>query len=279
MSGRWRIKEFAARTAVPEATLRAWERRYSLLSPERSSGGYRLYSEADERRVLAMQAHMQRGLAAGEAAALARAAPAPPDLPDDPATLVAVILEATLAYDAGRLVAALDAALGAGTSSGVRDVLMPALAEIGRRWERGELTVAHEHFVSHLCERRLLTAAAGWEDGAGPLALLACVPGERHALGLLSFGVALAERGWRISYLGADMPVADVEQAAARLDPAVVVLSAADEDRLRESADGIRALAAGHTVAIGGAGATDALARDLRVERLAGDPVTAAHAL
>src|ERR671916_2315828 len=68
---RWRIKEFAALVGVQEPTLRAWERRYDLLQPERSSGGYRLYSPADARRIRSMQAHMARGLAAAQAAALA----------------------------------------------------------------------------------------------------------------------------------------------------------------------------------------------------------------
>ena len=280
MSGGWRIKEFAARTGTPEPTLRAWERRYGLVEPARSAGGYRLYSAEDERRVLAMQAHMERGLAAGEAAALARDVPAaPPPVGRDPATLVQALLAATAAYDAMALVAALDAAFALGTATGMRDVLLPALGEIGRRWQRGELTVAHEHFASHLCERRLLAAASGWENGGGPLALLASPPGERHALGLLCFGVALADRGWRVSYLGADTPVADLEQATARLAPAVVVLSATDPERFTDAAESLRALAARVRVLVGGAGATTAIARRLRAERLAGDPVTAAAEL
>lgn len=280
MSGGWRIKEFAARTGTPEPTLRAWERRYGLVEPARSSGGYRLYSAEDERRVLAMQAHIERGLAASEAAALARAAPAgAPVMPGDPAGLVAAFLDATAAYDAGRIVAALDAAFALGTEAGMRDVLLPALAAVGEGWSSGALTVAHEHFASHLCERRLLAAAAGWEQGGGPLALLACPPGERHALGLLCFGVALAGRGWRISYLGADTPAADLERAVGRLAPEIVVLGATQPDRFTDATEPLRALATRVRTLVGGAGATPAVARRLRAERLAGDAVTAAAGL
>jgi MerR family transcriptional regulator, light-induced transcriptional regulator len=67
-SGYLRIGELSRRTGVAPELLRAWERRYGLLRPARSSGGFRLYSEADEQRVEAMQAHLRRGLAAAEAA-------------------------------------------------------------------------------------------------------------------------------------------------------------------------------------------------------------------
>ncbi len=205
---RWRIKEFAAIVGVQEPTLRAWERRYNLLAPARSSGGFRLYSGADERRVRAMQAHMARGLAAAQAAALAVAeSGAAIAVPADPAELLGGLLDAAEAFEALRFDAQLDAAFAPGRVAGIREVVLPLLVAVGERWERGELTVGHEHFVSHLVERRLLTLAKGWENGRGPRALLACAPGERHTLGLLCFGLVLAEHDWRIAYLGADTPL------------------------------------------------------------------------
>ena len=65
---RWRIGAFAARVGVPAATLRAWERRYGVLRPERTPAGYRLYTPDDERRVLIVAAQMRRGLSASQAA-------------------------------------------------------------------------------------------------------------------------------------------------------------------------------------------------------------------
>ncbi|HXV03786.1 MAG TPA: MerR family transcriptional regulator, partial [Gaiellaceae bacterium] len=69
-----RIGELSRRTGVAPELLRAWERRYGLLRPQRSEGGFRLYSGADERRVELMRRHLRRGLAAAEAARLAAAA-------------------------------------------------------------------------------------------------------------------------------------------------------------------------------------------------------------
>src|SRR5687768_8318863 len=66
-----RIGELSRRLGVSEHVLRAWERRYGVLQPQRSAGGFRLYSPADEDRIRRMQAHLARGLSAAEAAAAA----------------------------------------------------------------------------------------------------------------------------------------------------------------------------------------------------------------
>jgi len=277
---RWRIKEFAALVGVQEETLRAWERRYGLLAPERSGGGYRLYSPADERRIRAMQAHMTRGLAAAQAAALAVAESARDIVaPAEPAELLAALIEATDAFDATRFDALLDAAFARDAVAGIRDVVLPILVEIGLRWERSELSVGQEHFASHLVERRLLAMAKGWGSGPGPLALLACAPGERHTLGLVCFGLVLADRGWRIAYLGADTPVDQVADMSAALQPAVVVLCALDARHLTADGDAIAALGRRHHTIIAGSAATPELARRLGVHPAAGDPLATAEAL
>lgn len=277
---RWRIKEFASLVGVQEETLRAWERRYGLLQPERSAGGYRLYSPADARRIRAMQAHMGRGLAAAQAAALAVAESAREIVaPADPQALLEELLAAAEAFDATRFDGLLDAAFAGGTVAGIRDVVLPVLHEIGLRWERSEITVGHEHFASHLIERRLLTLARGWDAGHGPLALLACPSGERHTLGLVCFGLLLAERGWRIAYLGADTPVDQVFDMSARLRPAVVVLCVLDARHLAAGAEAIADLGRAQHTIVAGSGATPALAQRLGVHHAAGDPLATAQAL
>ncbi|MGA9634349.1 MAG: MerR family transcriptional regulator, partial [Solirubrobacterales bacterium] len=73
---RLRIGELSRRTGVRADTLRAWERRYELLRPERSDGGFRLYGRDDESRVRAMKALIDSGVSASEAARLAVSSPA-----------------------------------------------------------------------------------------------------------------------------------------------------------------------------------------------------------
>lgn len=277
---RWRIKEFAGIVGVPEATLRAWERRYELLQPERTSGGFRLYSRADERRIRSMQAHMARGIAAAEAATLAvgevevQVVP-----PARPAMLVDALLLAAEAFDATRFDALLDAAFGFGHLTAIRDVVLPTLVEIGTRWESADITVGHEHFASHLIERRLLGLAKGWESGRGPHALLACPSGERHTLGLVCFGLLLADHGWRIGYLGADTPVEQVADVSASMAPDVVILCALDSLHLTRNAPAIASLGTRHRIVLAGGGATAELAARVGAELAAGDPVVTAEAL
>ena len=277
---RWRIKEFATIVGVAEATLRAWERRYDLLRPERTSGGFRLYSRADERRIRSMQAHMERGIAAAEAASLALSeSEVEVDVPARPGALVEALLLAAEAFDATRFDALLDAAFASGKLAGIRDVVLPTLVEVGTRWERAEITVGHEHFSSHLVERRLLSLATGWEAGRGPLALLACPSGERHTLGLVCFGLVLADRGWRIAYLGADTPVEQIIDVSASVEPDVVVLCALDSRHLTRSADAIEDLGAGYRTILAGTGATAELAERLGAQLAHGDPVVMAQQL
>jgi len=277
---RWRIKEFATMVGVSEATLRAWERRYELLVPERSSGGFRLYSRADERRIRSMQAHMDRGLAAAQAAELALTeSAADVVVPAQPAAVVDALLDATEAFDATRFDVLLDAAFARGHLPAIRDVILPVLVEIGVRWARADITVGHEHFASHLIERRLLGLARGWEAGRGPLALLACPSGERHTLGLVCFGLVLADRGWRIAYLGADTPLEQIADVSASICPNAVVICSLDPRHLTSSAAAITALGAQRHTILAGAGASATLAERMSVHLAVGDPVVSAQAL
>jgi MerR family transcriptional regulator, light-induced transcriptional regulator len=277
---RLRIGELSRRSGVSPELLRAWERRYGLLQPQRSAGGLRLYSSGDLDRVRAMQRHMAQGLAAREAAALARqvtaqAAPRRAGVAAfDPDQARAELGDALEAFDEPRAQGVFDELLAL-ASVGVllADVVMPYLHDLGDRWERGELSVAQEHFASNVLRGRLLGLARGWGRGAGPRALLACPQGERHDLGLIAFGLALRERGWRIDYLGPDTPVVSIEEAARGTDPSVVVLSAVRPGPLEQ----VGVLAARYRVAIAGAGAAKASVHG--VERLTDDPVTEAERL
>ena len=91
-------------------------------------------------------------------------------------------------------------------------VISPTLADIGARWERGEITVAHEHQASAFLRARLshLMDVAGVQEGFGPLVVAACAPGEEHELGLMMLTLALRRRGVRVAYLGANVPLGDL---------------------------------------------------------------------
>jgi methanogenic corrinoid protein MtbC1 len=157
------------------------------------------------------------------------------------------------------------------------EVVLPYLRELGERWERGKASVAQEHFASSVLRGRLLGLSRGWGLGLGPLALLACLPGEQHELGLVSFGLALRARGWRIGYLGSDTPLDTLTKAADSLRPDLVVLSAVSDERVRAVGTELRSLAERHRVAVGGAGATGDAAEEVGAIALEGDVVAEAE--
>jgi DNA-binding transcriptional MerR regulator len=281
--GHLRIGELSRRSGVSPELLRAWERRYGLLRPERSDGGFRLYTARDEQRVASMRANLERGLSAAQAARLALAEPE-----EDVAVAGAgapplergadELREALDALDETRAHAALDRMLAALSVQAVLgEVVLPYLHELGERWERGEVTVGQEHFASNVLRGRLLGLARGWDGGAGPRALLACPSGELHDLGLIAFGLALRERGWRITYLGPNTPLPTVAETAGELAPAAVVLAATTGDGFHSERAALRDLAAGPMVWLAGPGASAARAEEAGARLLELDPLGAAE--
>ncbi len=279
-----RIGELGRRVGVSPELLRAWERRYGLLEPARTEGGRRLYSVEDEHRVRAMQAHLESGLSAAEAARLALASGTPPVLPTGSGNALQrereALRQALDALNADAAHGVLDRVLGAFTLDTVlAGIVLPYLRDLGERWERGEASVGQEHFASNLIRGRLLALARGWERGDGHSALLACAPGEQHDLPLVMFGLALRNRGWTLVFLGADTPTETVTETANQLEPEIVVVSAVMPESLRREARALQVLASNHRLVIAGRGAGQALARALGCEVLIGDPVAAAASL
>ena len=275
--GYMRIGELARRTGVPETNLRAWERRYGLLDPDRTTGGFRLYADEDVARVQAMQAHLEQGVAASDAARLALGAARTSEAPPTE-ELTRSLVRALELLDDVAAQATLDRVFSVLSVEGaVRDVLLPAMSGIGDGWEADDGVVAREHFATNLVRGRMLGLARGWDLGGGPRALLACAPEELHDLGLIAFGLALRERGWRVTYLGPSTPFATLAEATSLVDPTLVAVSASAPDRLADAEGQLRTIAAGRRLAIGGPGAGPGLAERVGAEYLAGDPIDAAE--
>lgn len=279
-----RIGELGRRVGVNPELLRAWERRYGLLEPSRSPGGFRLYSDADVARVEQMKRYLAQGVSAAEAARLARTSGVGAMSGSEVAPLLDSVLvelhRALSSFDEPAAHAAFDRLLASFELDTVlRDAMLPLLRELGESWERGDTTVAQEHFTSNLVRGRLLALGRGWGRGAGPHALLACPPGELHDLGLVVFGLALRNRGWRITFLGADTPIETIEDTAERISPQLVVLATLLPSRIGSVLDDVRALAARWRVALAGAGVTPELAEQVGADYLADGPLEAADRL
>ena len=184
--GHLRIGELSRRTDLSVDLLRAWEKRYGLLDPDRSDGGYRLYSDNDVERVRAMQVASR---ARGSRLPKRRAARSRPrsrrrsvaSLSRGRGTNWRDALEH---FAEGRANAVLDQLLAPLSIDAVlRDVVLPYLHDLGERLARGEMTVAQEHFASNVLRGRPLGLGRGWGEGSGPHALLAARRGNSTTSG------------------------------------------------------------------------------------------------
>ncbi|MCJ7832260.1 MAG: MerR family transcriptional regulator [Actinobacteria bacterium] len=279
-----RIGEISRRTGVSPELLRAWERRYALLRPERTEGGFRLYSAEDEARVRRMKHHVEGGLAAAEAARLAKEAPLEPAVAGEQGGRLELLTDelggCLESFDESGASKVIDRMFDTWSTVAVlRGVVLPYLHDLGERWEAGEVSIGQEHFASNFLRARLLSLGRGWDSGSGPLALLACAPGDRHELGLICFGIALRERGWRIAFLGADTPVESLKATADELRPQVAVVSAVYRDAMDANQDVLAGLASSHRLVLAGRGVDESFAEKIGASLLEGDPITAAATL
>jgi DNA-binding transcriptional MerR regulator len=277
-AGAVRIGELSRRVGVSDHLLRAWENRYGLLRPTRSTGGYRLYSAADERRVHRMKQFLSSGLSAAEAARAVLDEPPVPAANADVPQEVAALGSALDDFNEPAAQAALDRLLvQLSPTTVLRDVVLPYLRQLGERWAQGTASVAQEHFASNLLRGRLAGLALGWGAGVGPRAVLACPPGELHDIPLMAFGIALHRLGWRVTYLGSSTPLAELRQTVEVTRPELIVLAAVEPDRFAQVAKDLAGLSRRYPVALAGAGADAALAKRTGARLLSGDPVTAAE--
>jgi methanogenic corrinoid protein MtbC1 len=190
--------------------------------------------------------------------------------------LVAQLLDAITALDEDRAHAVLDTAfVERSVESAIIDVLLPLFVRVGEMWELGRIGIAQEHFASSLVRRRLGALSLTWGVGNGPVAVLACPPGEFHDIVLLSFGVLLGRAGWRIRYLGPDTPVHSLAAAARLTQADAVVLACRRPSGFRAHAPALRRLGEEHPVWIAGRGATPRVLEEVGVRHLGADLVAA----
>ncbi|MFC8504329.1 MerR family transcriptional regulator [Pedococcus sp. NPDC057267] len=239
--GRHSIGDVAELTGVAPGTLRAWETRYGVVSPSRTSTAYRSYSDDDVEVVRRMRVLVDSGIPARRAARMAGEAspvtaqesPGGPVAPGTPATAGSPLADhGTLTRVAARfdpvaLQQALDEAFSlASVDRVIDDWLMPSLGVLGAAWEAGDVDVAGEHFVSSAVMRRL--AALFEASGAqGPRVLVGLPPGSRHELPVLAFAVCLLRAGLDVLYLGPDVPLDSWPAVVRASAPRAVVISAA----------------------------------------------------
>jgi methanogenic corrinoid protein MtbC1 len=271
------IQVAARRSGLTQDVIRAWERRYSAVEPGRSATNRRLYSDDDVEKLLLLARATAAGRRIGEVASLT---------PRELRGLVEADREAEMrvgnsrsrtrrgARSGDHLAAcmaaienldpdALDSALQSATVdlSGpmlMERLLMPMMHEVGERWQHGTLRVAHEHMATALVRTFLGSRGnVARPAGSDPEIVVATPAGQLHELGALMVAVTAASGGWRVTYLGPNLPAEEIAAAAKSRRPRAVALSIVypgDDPRLPED---LRRLAAqlddGVALLVGGA--------------------------
>lgn len=240
------IRAVAQMTGLSIDTLRAWERRYGAVTPDRNDRG-RLYSDADVARLRQLGELVSRGHAIGTIAGLpdhqlgdllagTHALTARPAEPFAPVNLEA-LTAALDGYDLDTIEAGLNRHAAVLSPRGlIFAVILPLLRDVGQRWEAGTLRAAQEHLISAIVRSVLggLLRAVARPD-ATPKVVFAAPAGERHELGLLCAALLAASAGYGVVYLGPDLPATDVVHAATTAGARVAMVSATTPRSLDEA--------------------------------------------
>jgi hypothetical protein len=255
----YEIHEVANLTGLTPDRLRVWERRYEVVRPARQANGYRAYT-ADQVALLRAFARL-----VGRGARIGELVGRPPAVVVEQAweesgdgTPLGTMLAAIRRLDRGQLETLVSEELARrGLGRFADETVLPLAQLIGDLWAVGDLPVAGEHLASEVVLHALKGGLTSQRNG-GPLLLCATLPGERHEWGFLVTLARLHGLGWQPDYLGTDLPLDEVVQAAWRLAPAGVVLTVSDPESCAFALDVLLSLPArlpaGCFAAIGGAG-------------------------
>jgi len=260
------IRAVARMTGLGVDTLRAWERRYQAVVPDRGDRG-RIYTDRHVERLklladLVAGGHAIGSIAAKPDAALRRLRSAGGNVRAEaahPVVDLEPLFRAMKQYDLETIDAHLNRhALLLAPAELIFSVVVPVLREAGDRWEAGAISPAQEHLASGIIRGVLGGLLRTMPKRArGARIVFATPAGERHELGLLSAAVLAAAAGYSVVYLGPDLPVADITQAAVKANAKVLVLAGTatgvDYSHLRK----LKTLADRIAVWVGGTRAAD----------------------
>ncbi|HZU85858.1 MAG TPA: MerR family transcriptional regulator [Anaerolineaceae bacterium] len=238
------IKAVCAQTGIQAVTLRAWERRHEVITPHRSDNRYRLYSDRDVALLQWIKQRVDQGSAISsvinDLRSMQRNNIWPDAIPVAPASQPTQRATASPSEYSRRLFQALihhDEATAGDIYREIHasfdiltlftKIINPVLVSIGDAWYHGEIRVATEHFASNYVRGKLLTLYQAYPTHrSGPYIMVGCAPTEQHEIGSLMLSILLRSNGYRVEYLGADIPLEDLLDYAKHEKPRMIILAA-----------------------------------------------------
>ena len=259
---RYNTKVVVRETGVPADTFRAWERRYNIPVPHRTATGQRLYSERDIAIIRWLRDRTDEGVTISQAVRLLEQDDGPAENVAQPVawdTLHEQLVPALLALDGAAAEAALARAFAVYSVDDVCiRLIAPALVTIGEGWHAGTVSIGQEHFATELLRRKLQGLLGVYDVVAGHATIVAaCAPGENHDMGLLILALMLVRRGYRVVYLGSDVPIEGLLPIVEKVSADLVCLSTATTrtaPAAKEVARALRRLSNPPRIVVGGAG-------------------------
>lgn len=249
---KYNIKTVSQNTGIETVTLRAWERRYQIINPQRADNGYRLYSERDIALLSWLKNKVEAGISISSAitdfrlgveqgnwpeAVINPAAPLPSKRSlVSSAEMVRNIFHALTTHNETVASSLFEEALASyDLVNFFEKVLSPVLVEIGDAWYHGKIQVATEHFASSFIRSKLMAIFQSMPALRNrSYMMVGGAPGELHEIGILMLSVLLREAGYQVEYLGPDLPLEDLVYYVKDEHPKMVILSATLKDSIEE---------------------------------------------
>lgn len=249
---KYTINVVSQKTGLLTVTMRAWERRYQVLTPKRGENGYRLYSERDIAILNWLKTQVESGVSISTAAknlkadfqegrwpqAQFQSIPSSPAarVPLDTSEVAQRLFDVLTAHDEASASAIFETARASlDLLTLLEKVVSPTLVMVGEAWYEGRIRVATEHFASTFIRSKLMTIFQSLPVRTNsPKILVGGAPGELHEIGPLMVSTLLREQGFRVEFLGPDIPLEDLADYADAEQPRMIILSATMKDSVEE---------------------------------------------
>lgn len=217
------IKDLENLSGVKAHTIRIWEKRYLLLSPERTSTNIRTYSDADVRRLLNVSALIKSGfkisLVANYSEDKLRSEVLKLGLQtNSPNYIIDQLILCTVNFQTNEFIDYFNKTIiDRGFEDTIQNVVFPFLERIGILWQTGSIYTAHEHFISNLIRNRLIIETEKLEIQIHNNNAVFFLPeNELHEIGLLYFKFLAKQKGVSGLYLGQSLPYIDLENTISK---------------------------------------------------------------
>jgi methanogenic corrinoid protein MtbC1 len=245
---KYTIKTVTIQTGIRSVTIRAWEKRYGLLTPQRSENRYRLYSEQDVALLRWVKMMADNGMMISRVAAevnrfretgewpetpppMVQVRPAMQEIP--PSRLADQLYQALVVHheetEANEILQQAHSLYDLTTVC--IDIITACLIKVGESWHRGDLRITEEHYASRYLQGKLVSLFQAFPNRRGAASIImGCAPNELHEIGILMLAVMLRHEGYQVEYLGADVPLEDLVDYARQEKPDMICLSATSKE-------------------------------------------------